>query len=83
MPATSYAVRKEQPVPFSREPFGDGRFKVARRDEYEFAVVGPNVPVGRYPCFGKYLTVCITEGLAEAAMIAAALNAHPAAQQWP
>lgn len=61
------------------------RFVVEQHSEFCFAVLGPNPDFGK-PCAsytGEYLTVCTMDGSDEADLVAAALNAFPAARGWP
>jgi hypothetical protein len=66
-------------------PRGEGRFKVEQRDQFHFAVLGPNPDAGKtnVSYSGNFLTVCTMDGLDEANMVAAALNAYAPAQNWP
>lgn len=60
-------------------------FIIEQREEFRFAVLGPNPDAGK-SCVsyaGDYLTVCQTDGRDEAQLIADALNAYPAsARRW-
>lgn len=66
-------------------PIKTPRFFVDERGPDAFAVLGPNPDRGKrgVSYAGRYLTICTTDGRGEADLIAAALNAHPAAQAWP
>lgn len=60
-------------------------FVIEQRSEFCFAVLGPSPDAGKrgVSYAGQYLTVCTTDGRAEAKLIADALNVYPAtAQRW-
>lgn len=61
------------------------RFVVEQRSPDFFAVLGPNPDFGKscVPYAGEYLTLCTMDGRDEAELVAAALNAFPAARGWP
>lgn len=61
------------------------RFLVEQRSEFFFAVLGPNPDFGKIGVSyaGEHLTVCTMDGRDEAELVAAALNAFPAAKGWP
>ncbi len=56
------------------------RFIVVQRTEW--LVLGPNAGASTGAYLGEHLLVCTTENREDAELIAAALNAYPAAQCW-
>lgn len=61
------------------------RFIIEQLGSDRFAVLGPNPDHNkRGACYaGEHLTVCTMDGREEAELVAAALNAFPAARAWP
>lgn len=59
-------------------------YTVEQRDEFCFAVLGPNPDAGKQGvCYsGDLLTVCTTDGADDAALIASALNLHAATLKY-